>query len=281
LPPAYVFLIFLGLFLLVGRLSLRFSELAKAAFFIRDFWGEYPPITAHFWTLAVEEQFYVLWPVFLVFVPRRGRMPAVIALVAIAPVWRWLNYEYLAGADGINRWRFDIVYDQLLVGCMLAMILEKRRGAAALQGKFFQNVFIVPICLVALAIFLSPYFIRGPWIVRGPSRTLSCVCVALIINRVIRTRTGPLAGFLNNRVIVWIGLLSYSIYIWQQLFCAVPPNQFLTRIPWNLAVTLLAAMFSYYIIERPSLRIRSWVEKTWAFRGKRRAVSTTEPSIAG
>ncbi|HUA22179.1 MAG TPA: hypothetical protein VMB25_25720, partial [Bryobacteraceae bacterium] len=67
-------------------------------------------------------------------------------------------------------------------------------------------------------------------------------------------------GVLNWGPVVWVGQLSYSLYIWQQLFCWDSPLTWFSRFPQNVIATLLAASLSFYLIEQPFARLRKRVQ---------------------
>jgi len=61
---------------------------------------------------------------------------------------------------------------------------------------------------------------------------------------------------LNARLSVWIGAVSYSLYLWQQPFLNRASNEWYAVFPANLALAMIAVLLSYYFIERPALRLR-------------------------
>jgi len=81
--------------------------------------------------------------------------------------------------------------------------------------------------------------------------------------------TGRVGRILNSRPLVFVGVISYSIYLWQQLFL----NRYVvaapTSFPLNLTLVVLAALASYYVVERPTLRLRQRIEAR-LFAGGRR-----------
>jgi peptidoglycan/LPS O-acetylase OafA/YrhL len=83
--------------------------------------------------------------------------------------------------------------------------------------------------------------------------SLAITAVGLIINFVAR-RPG---GFMNSGPVIWVGQLSYSLYLWQQVFCWQSPLTLFGRFPLNLAASVTMACASFYLIERPALRLRS------------------------
>jgi peptidoglycan/LPS O-acetylase OafA/YrhL len=84
------------------------------------------------------------------------------------------------------------------------------------------------------------------------------VLIPLILAGTLLNPEWLVSRLLNAAPVAWIGRISYSLYIWQQLFL-VPgweyPSHFATRLPWNLAVVLVVACVSYYFVEVPLIRI--------------------------
>jgi peptidoglycan/LPS O-acetylase OafA/YrhL len=66
---------------------------------------------------------------------------------------------------------------------------------------------------------------------------------------------------LNSRPFVFVGLISYSIYLWQQLFLNRYATSLPTSFPLNIVLAIAAALASYYLVERPSLRLRHRIER--------------------
>ena len=67
---------------------------------------------------------------------------------------------------------------------------------------------------------------------------------------------GPVAAFLNARPLVWIGQMSYSLYLWQQVFCKDSELLWLGRFPQNIVAAFLVAACSFYLIEAPIAKYR-------------------------
>jgi peptidoglycan/LPS O-acetylase OafA/YrhL len=68
---------------------------------------------------------------------------------------------------------------------------------------------------------------------------------------------------LNYAPLVFVGTMSYSLYLWQQLFLNRSASGAMSRFPLNIALACAAALASYYLVERPSLRLRRRVEAYW------------------
>jgi peptidoglycan/LPS O-acetylase OafA/YrhL len=256
LPPAWAYLFVLAVLTATGILTVTRSEFLGCLLFLRNY---YPSgqhwYTIHFWSLAVEEHFYFLYPALLVlFKGNMRRACGVLAVLAlgIATV-RSLDTHILAWAGGrlpagTFFWtRTHVRLDSLLWGCIAAIIVDRRRWMAThlLSAPFVLLIlvmvvgtFFVPLSLVWRAILI-------PW---------------LLVGTVLRPST-LLSHFLEIPFLRWVGRLSYSLYLWQQLFCVgdssnrVPALEGIQTWPWSLAGVFICATISYYLIERPMIRL--------------------------
>jgi peptidoglycan/LPS O-acetylase OafA/YrhL len=251
LPPALVYIACVSLLGLLGLAELAPNEPLYSAFFIRNLMPNGGVHLGHFWSLAVEEQFYLLWPVaFLLLGSNRRRLIFTAGLMVAAPFWRHAMYGFSGGAMHINTFRFDLRYDALMVGCALALL----RHAGELRRIAASRVFTsTPTALVALAAIVAGC--AGlPVAALAPS--LSFIGVAVLINYSVETPGGAIGSFLNWGPMVWTGQLSYSLYLWQQIFCWHSKLPWLGHFPQNIVLAFTAAALSYYLIEKPLAEFR-------------------------
>jgi peptidoglycan/LPS O-acetylase OafA/YrhL len=180
----------------------------------------------HLWSLSVEEQFYILWPLAIAFTGRRTWTVIAIAAVFAFP---------LKAINPALHYAFPVVCGPIALGCLLALYprLVPRIPAWPL----------VPVILV-----LDAYDVR--FVVN----LLVAICVARFV-------AAPPA-VLNWAPLMWLGKISYSLYLFQQLFFdsisgkpAIP-----LPFPLNLAGALAVATASYYFIEQPIRRSRTGSE---------------------
>jgi peptidoglycan/LPS O-acetylase OafA/YrhL len=247
LPPALLFLFWVSILGYLGIVKLQAWDVLPCILFFRNMsagaW-----VTAHFWSLAIEEQFYLLWPLTLLLIRRpQTRLGVVVLLVIAAPFWRQFNYFMAGGITHVNLLRFELKYDAILVGCGLALF---RFGDARwLRSRLLQSGLTPLVCMGIIVFMLSTGGeIR---ILRAFSMSIAYLSVALIINYVIEHPERPSGRLLNQRGIVWVGMLSYSLYIWQQLAFTL-----FARIPVVLCLAFLLASLSYYEVEAPFLAFR-------------------------
>jgi peptidoglycan/LPS O-acetylase OafA/YrhL len=258
LPAAVFYLAVLCALAAPGWIPLRWEEVVASLLFFRA-WVEGSLATGHFWTLGIEEQFYLVWPFFLTLWPySRSRVWLIAAAVLLAPVWNQLNIM-MFGATGINHGRTDLRYGSLMMGCLLAHLRFDPRTRAWLQ----REALLRPAAVIAAALLFA---LSGTELARPvPSAlriflpTAGFAGIALVINALVESRGGWIDRWMNAPFMTWTGRLSYSLYLWQQLFCryedtaAVP---WIRAFPWNVAATFAAAWVSYAWVEQPMLRLR-------------------------
>lgn len=256
-PPYYFFLIIVGILTLGGLWNLPFSEWLSAVFYISNF----APVSSwqigHTWSLAVEEQFYLLMPGLLLFGKRRA-FYILCAVVLLCPFVRLTTLLFFHDAE--LRWigyGFQANADSLAIGCLLAFLREKlwQNGSykKLLNSKFF---IIFPLAAIALN-----YFVEHPKIYFFVCISIINFCVVLCIDWAVTFHDGFVGKILNAKPLVYIGTLSYSIYLWQQLFINRNSQEWFTAFPINLILAFLCALVSYYLIEEPALAVRQNLEK--------------------
>lgn len=209
----------------------------------------------HLWSLSVEEQFYLVWPgLFVLLGPRRALVIAGVMLV-VCPVCRYFMWYQMEAIPTAMTRRFQAVADALATGCLLAggfNWLGQNRWYARYSSM--RLAIIVPI-FGLLASQGTDVIGRGVYYVIG--QTIANVSIALIIDHYVRFPNSIGGRLLNWKPIVFIGTLSYSLYLWQEPFLnSMNEVSDRTAFPQNVVFAILAALASYYLIERPFLRLK-------------------------
>jgi len=201
----------------------------------------------HIWSLSVEEQFYLLWPAALSLTGLKGGARWALGAVLVAPLLRSLNYfQHWPVNDGI----FPLRADFLAIGCLLALTRERLHANAIYHRLLSSRWFF----LVPTAAYLMRIYPGGRTLAFLLS--LGNVCLALTVDWTIINSEGAIGRFLNAKPLVYIGTLSYSIYLWQQFFVDRYGKLGLNTFPWNLLATLICAALSYHLVELPFLRLK-------------------------
>jgi peptidoglycan/LPS O-acetylase OafA/YrhL len=249
-PAYYTFLLVMALLIPTGWLRASFAGLVPAATFTMNYF----PVTmtlVHSWSLSVEEQFYLLWPSALVLFGLRGATYGCTALLFTAPIFRELSSVGLWPTPEATA--FESVCDALAVGCLLALLRERLWG----QSLYRACVSSPYVLLIPAAVLGGMAAAPGSAIVQTLSLSLLNVGIALTLDRYMRFPQTVVGRILGLAPVVWIGNISYSLYLWQQ------PFTFNTLpLHWyeKLAGCFACAAASYYFVERPGLRLRRWFE---------------------
>jgi len=204
---------------------------------------------AHLWSLAVEEQFYLVWPLILRVLGRRRAIQCLCGIMVLAPIVRW-------GAIYLGPWvHFLTVSDALAIGCILAAHKEQLYGMPmyrrVLQSRWF---FLVP--LVALITNFAPSYTFSCL----AGQTIMNIAIALTVDWSVRNSRSLAGRILNLPSVSFLGVLSYSIYLWQQPFLNRNSHAFSASFPVNLLLALLLALLSYLCVETVFMRFRSRLE---------------------
>jgi peptidoglycan/LPS O-acetylase OafA/YrhL len=209
----------------------------------------------HAWSLAVEEQFYLLWPALLVFLGRRRGLQLAVLYICLAPLVRVVVHESLPDLlKGTIRYRFETVADALAMGCVLAGYRERLWEIPWYRRLISSGWFwLFPVGALAISAIPS----NALRAVVGIS--ILNIAIAATLDRTMRIPTDMVGRVLNTRPARAIGVLSYSIYLWQQPFLATHQAVWWTRFPTRIVLLMAAALASYLLIERPFLALRQFV----------------------
>ena len=293
-PPLYVYVGLIVLLGFLGRIAVTRTDILSALFFFHN----YGPTGSswaleHFWSLSVEEQFYLIWPLVLVWSLRRpgdaGRWRAAkiaCVVIAISPIVRVAAVglhspaisPFLHAGTG-----FHMRADSLMFGCVAAL-LEGRSSFERIY-RAATRVWWLPLGVIVLCDVLETKLGNRWDFTAGFTLTGAAIMMFLLWTvRNPQTRTGR---FLNSGVVAHVGVLSYSIYLWQTLFLhgssvAIFGGQTIfNTFPGNWIAILVVAEISFYVVERPSMRLRNWLMGAFhLYRERRRSISAEGVSSA-
>ncbi len=222
-----------------------------------------PSPLRHTWSLAIEEQFYLVWPIvaFLCLWAARGRrwLLAATCTVGIAISTVLMARWYQSGDPSRSYYGTDTRAGQLLLGALLALVLLawSPRGRGARRGLQAAGLLAAAFCVWA---FVSVED-RESWLYHG-GFLLFAAATALVVAAVVQS-SSPLHAVLSRRPVRWVGAISYGLYLWHWPV-VVAVNEARTGLSgWTLAAVRLgltfgAATVSYYSIELP-IRHGQWL----------------------
>ena len=227
-----------------------------------------PPLLRHLWSLAVEEQFYLLWPLFLLLLLRWRKNKADNTLAIVLP-----TVGLMVASAGWMAWRYNPALDParvyygtdtraagFLMGAVLAMLWppggKKRKAVVDIAG------FLGLGALLVLFVRLDEF---TPWLYRG-GFLLTDLATALVIMATTHPRSLS-SILLGNPLLRWVGTRSYAIYLWHwPLMAAYRYGYECSLSPWgctglHLGFSLLLAEISYRLVEQPIRKrgFRAWM----------------------
>jgi peptidoglycan/LPS O-acetylase OafA/YrhL len=256
-PGFYAYWLVAFVLALLGYIHLSRSDLISAAIYI---WNYVPRnvdtwFLGHTWSLSVEEQFYLLWPFILKLSgPKRGTWAA-LAVVVTAPFIRLGSYFLLPSARPRIGMMLHTRADSLMIGALLALICFNEDHLHILKRSVSSWLIpVVSLCILVIDTSLTMHFKGGYVLSIGYS--LQNLMIAMLMAHVVLYDKTILGRILNCPAVVHVGLISYSLYLWQQLFLTTSNTTFSGFFPWNLVCAFAAAELSYYMLEKPFLRWR-------------------------
>ncbi len=268
--PAYYVFIF-GSLALDTLLGYRWSAglFFSAVFYVGNYYfamHQHQGSIAHIWSLAIEEQFYLLWPVTLRWALRRGlafvRRFLTFVIVVVA-AWRSLLY---LGFDVSHYYVYDAFEtraDSLAIGCLMAAAI----GTDALErlAGWIARYPWLPLVTLALVTW-SRNHTSATWHYSVGFTVDSLLLGALILQLMVWHRH-PLWRWLDAAPVRYVGRISYPLYLWHGYGLAVAnrvPGPTVVRALVAIGVGIAIASVSYYVIERPMLRLKERFEPTRA-----------------
>ena len=207
---------------------------------------------AHLWSLAVEEQFYVVWPwavLLLLKLPAARRIWPVLVLAAISAS---LPFFYYDGGEGTNRIYFgtDTRAVGMLLGAVAALAWHRRRSTGTAPVAPTLRAWLG---LSAVFVFLFTVGNIPLKSLAGPA--IMALAAMQVVPYLVDRPASAMARFFDTRVLVWLGQRSYAVYLWHYLFATWlnPLTQWIA-IPVGVSASLLAAWLSWRYVEGPALQ---------------------------
>lgn len=266
LPPLYAYIGVLVLLACAGRLALSRIDVLSALFFFHNYaLSSHSWAIEHLWSLSVEEQFYLLWPLVLILCLRSsevlGRRRATLialAVIVLSPPLRILSFR-LHQPLLHNGAGFHMHADLLMFGCCAALLEGRSRFEQAYRS--LTRIPWLPFVALALCSYLDMRF-QNYWNFPIGDTVLGIVLVVVLL-WCVRNADSALGRMLNHPAVTHLGVLSYSIYIWQTLllhgnnWSVFHGVEWMTRWPVSWIVAFALGETSFFLIERPALRLRN------------------------
>lgn len=248
-PPFYAYVAAIALLELGGIIATNPGDYLHAVTYTMN----YHNVSAgwylgHAWSLSIEEQFYLLWPALLLAAgPRRAPWVLVGTTVIVPLIRAGATLELIPGFSDSGQ-SFATVADWLAGGALLALW----RGTLHANARYSRLMAHPLTPLVLIAILFAGWTAFGHWRLSNVTSSVAMIAAVLLLDAVVTHPAKGIARALNTKTLMFIGRISYSLYLWQQLFCNRSASAWPSRFPVNVALTFACAILSYYLIEKPA-----------------------------
>jgi peptidoglycan/LPS O-acetylase OafA/YrhL len=172
--------------------------------------GEWPKGVSHFWTLAVEQQFYLLWPLIILLIPVRILPIGLLTIASISPAFRYWSEENTWLSMDLVPWN---LFDNFAMGSLVAYIINR--------GIIFPNKVADCIGWISLVTY---GFLYTSWEMNHPvlgwacmQQTLLAITCAWLVGRAAVSKMGFLRYFLESKLALKLGVMSYGIYLFHNI----------------------------------------------------------------
>jgi peptidoglycan/LPS O-acetylase OafA/YrhL len=225
-------------------------------------------VSRHLWSLAIEEQFYLFWPgTFLMFglASKTRRYLWILSVpILLGPISRIMVCKHYYPSS--LNWYFSFFpttsfMDSIAIGCGCALLLfQKHACVTRWLRQYSARLPLAGLALLAIPMLMEQFHLPARLIALC-GHTLQAMGFAILLLDSVLFPGKKYYQWLNLPVMRHLGMLSYSIYIWQQLFFMpaqfqMDPHTWWMSFPWWLLPTLVVAHLSYYALEMPFFRLR-------------------------
>jgi peptidoglycan/LPS O-acetylase OafA/YrhL len=216
-------------------------------------------ILAITWSLAVEEQFYLLWPLTLFLLLSKGIRRDWIIVILLSGILVVILYRFFLFHSGASFRRLyyatDTRADGLLWGCLLACLVSWGRLTAGRVKEWVLKslalISVVLLCYLVMTMKSSnPNLFKGVF-------SLATFAITIVLTVIVLWPASLAVLLLKFPPLVWVGRVSYGLYLWhwpvRGLVFGANTNPSVVRIAAGVALSFAITAFSYYVVERPFL----------------------------
>ena len=220
--------------------------------------------TGHFWSLAVEEQFYLAWPAVVLLLPRAGLLRLCMAIMFLAPLTRWAFWHF--HAEPAAAYTFTLCrMDSLALGAVIAVSARDNASFRRIQGLLRSACIPAVVTIIGLTALYRSFAFNCKWVAVAGLTASALVCGHLIVTA-ITVNQGWLARWLELPLMRSLGKYSYAIYVLHPVVSYLLKSWafahlsglacVLFMLVLGLPISYLLGYLSWHLLEKHFLRLR-------------------------
>lgn len=250
LPPLIVFYILVSTLMFLNIIPANHIALVYSIFYAYNFVPRayYTGELGHTWSLALEEQYYLIWPLIINFIRNKIVLFGIIFLILLACIYPNSVYPNSLFTENFktSRWFIPAV-GPIIIGSFFSLLINIEKW----EIYFKKNHITI---VLGILLFLFPLYSAYLKF----SSLYQSAGIALILIWISFNQESKLTRLLDNKVLSYIGKISYGLYVYQGLFLTTGPagNIWLQQFPQNIILTIVTAILSYHLLEKPTLKLK-------------------------
>jgi peptidoglycan/LPS O-acetylase OafA/YrhL len=257
--PSFYFLLFIYFILFkLNIINLSIPTWISSILFLRQFIGSGWE-TSHFWSLSVENLFYLIFPLILNSLKRINFyriLFSIIFLIMILPTFRY----FLFFKTNMSTLNLFFRCDGLIFGSLIGFITQ-------FFNKKIKNIHIIIVFIISISLILLIKYklnfnnsVIFNFLLSQYVLILNVFCLSLFFWYVINLRVGLIFNIINNSILTYIGVMSYSIYLWQQIFFSKNDIFHFDNVFFRLVTIFIISFFSFNFIETPFSKLKNRIK---------------------
>ena len=255
LPPLFIFFFGITILMLIDWLKADKQALMYSFFYLYNFVhnNHYLPELAHTWSLAVEEQYYLIWPMLVMFFSRSKITAIILITLILSSIGSYVlpTYEFTQGYHS-ERWIIPAIAP-ILIGSYFAYLTVY---SSKWVITFVQN-FSKMVLFIAIFLFFYPLYAPLKWL--EIRYVFQAIGIGILLLWILQNQHSKLTQILSFKPLSYIGRISYGIYVYQGLFLRTGPGGelWIQQSPQNIILVFLVAIISFELIEKPILKLKN------------------------
>ena len=231
--------------------------------------GDWAGPTGHLWSLSVEEQFYLIWPFLLLFLPRLWTFPALALALALAPLTRFVLITITKNDVTMSVPLLSCI-DSLGIGALLAWLWLKSSPGGVRQTRRLTTVALIMGIVLTVSLLIFRH-LDSAWRLRmALTDTASALIFVWVVDRGARGFGGVTGRFLQSKPVVYVGTVSYGVYLYHNFIGAAirqleewlgrsvgfPHDPGLGQFAWASTLAIVIASLSWHFFEQPLTKLK-------------------------